>query len=85
MKKLKLSLANTQETEILSREQLKKIMGGDEGSGAGCDTNKVCGYDWDSENKDFTKQVKCASVPSLGTLPGGCFCLATRPKEGVSC
>ena len=33
MKKLKLNLVNLQGAQVLSREQLKKVMGGDDGSG----------------------------------------------------
>lgn len=37
MKKLKLSLQNIEGVEVLSREQLKKVMGGnEEGSAKGC-------------------------------------------------
>lgn len=35
MKKLKLSVANLGSTEILTREELKKVLGGDTGSGSG--------------------------------------------------
>ena len=44
MKKLKLSLVNMQGTEILSREQLKKVIGGSGGSGGGqCAFRMDCG------------------------------------------
>lgn len=43
MKKLKLNLANMPNTKVLTREQLKKIMGGDVGSGG----NKACEKDSD--------------------------------------
>lgn len=35
MKKLKLSLQNIEGAEVLSREQLKKVMGGDDGGSGG--------------------------------------------------
>ena len=51
MKKLKLSLQNIEGAEVLTREQLKKVMGGNEegsgGSGSGswptCHTDMDCG------------------------------------------
>ena len=41
MKKLKLSFQQLDNTEILSREQLKKVLGGVDGSGSMC--NVYCG------------------------------------------
>jgi hypothetical protein len=35
MKKLKLNFSNLKDAEILTREDLKKVMGGDAGSGSG--------------------------------------------------
>lgn len=46
MKKLKLNVANLGATEILTREELKKVLGGaDTGSGSGSETctNNACG------------------------------------------
>jgi hypothetical protein len=37
MKKLKLNLQQFEGAEVLTRSQLKKVMGGDGGSGGGCD------------------------------------------------
>ena len=41
MKKLKLNLQQFEGAEVLTRSQLKQILGGDGGSGAGCD-NVAC-------------------------------------------
>ena len=45
MEKLKLNVANLGATEILTREELKKVLGGTEGSGSGSETctNNACG------------------------------------------
>lgn len=43
MKKLRLDFKNFNETEILSREQLKKIIGGDTSlGGSGCSVGQKC-------------------------------------------
>lgn len=42
MKKLKLSLQNIEGAEVLSREQLKKVVGGDGGSSTPCKSNSDC-------------------------------------------
>jgi hypothetical protein len=87
MKKLKLSLANMQATEVLSREQLKKIIGGEEGSGGAagaCDETILCGHDWDQKTMSFSIPVKCSNLPPVGNLPGSCTCLAGS-KDGTSC
>ena len=45
MKKLKLDLQQLKGAEVLTREQLKKVLGGDSGSGDGsCETTCNTGY-----------------------------------------
>lgn len=66
MKKLKLNLQNIEGAEVLSREQLKKVTGGNlAGSGgtAGCATATSCYYD-----DDITKRGVCV------TLNDHCVC-----------
>lgn len=70
MKKLKLTLSNMEGAEILTREQLKKIVGGD-GSGGGsgglaiCIANCTCppGYrPKDARATGYTITVDCTGV-----------------------
>ena len=42
MKKLKITLQNAEATEVLSRQQLKKIKGGDDGSGGSSGSGSTC-------------------------------------------
>ena len=68
MKKLKLSLQNIEGAEVLSREQLKKVMGGEGGSGDDggwptCHTDMDCG----------TKQARCVESGNIVTSNGRCY------------
>lgn len=65
MKKLKLNLANMPGAEVLSREQLRTIMGGDVGSGAtgsgDCGTGTSCSTDSDCPDREGWSK-KCPAL-----------------------
>lgn len=69
MKKLKLNFSNFETAEVLTRDELKKIVGGDE-SGSGV----VCNREWCVG--DCVKM--CGGEPTMGTCystsSGGCAC-----------
>lgn len=79
MKKLKLHLGNLPGTEILSREQLKKIIGGDTGSTATstCAAECTCPDGWITKeptpNNMYNMTVECK---------GKC---TAEDEVGVSC
>lgn len=62
MKKLKLNLQQFEGAEVLTRSQLKQILGGDDGSGGGCD-QATC------EAKGNGGQIQCTCV-TAGQLKG---------------
>ena len=64
MKKLKLSLQNIEGVEVLTRAQLKMVMGGDGGSGAGeCTNDRDCG----------TQTKTCPDTGITQTSEGRCY------------
>ena len=67
MKKLKLSLQNIEGVEVLTRAQLKMVMGGsgDGGSGKECTTDSDCG-------KKTITSPPCASVEYPIEVDGHC-------------
>lgn len=77
MKKLKLNLSNLKGAEVLSREQLKKVIGGDYEYGGGCSTH--C-YAWNSKTVQMD-YLTCTYIPGNATLPGSCVC----PRGTGSC
>lgn len=69
MKKLKLS--NLPAHELLSRDQLRNILGGDGSSGGGCENSAGCSDPGDKCGVDKLStctQVKCISDPSISFL-----------------
>ena len=80
MKKLKLNLQQMKDVEMLSREQLKRILGGDNfgsGSGGSGSTNcshKQCGGNWEGGASGHWVFGSCEYQSGIGNLPGGCFC-----------
>jgi natural product precursor len=67
MKKLKLNLQQFEGAEVLTRSQLKKILGGDTGSGDGCST-EACGTSLPNDCGD----VGCQCINGdLGLGDGG--------------
>ena len=85
MKKLKLSLQNIEGVEVLTREQLKMVMGGDGGSGA---TGGMCWIRPKDQNGNpkgeayaiFTSEG-CPDASSVGNQE--CVNLITTPNNGV--
>ena len=75
MKKLKLNLEHLQNAEVLTRSQLKQILGGDGGSGGiGCQT-KCSGYEWNPKTLRYDYGTStCSYTPPIGGLPGSCDC-----------
>jgi hypothetical protein len=70
MKKLKLNLQQFEGVEVLTRSQLKKVLGGDSGSGAeGCSGS--CDYQWtDAKGNTHTTTGTCMTAQ-----PGNlCYC-----------
>mgnify|MGYP007126786772 FL=1 len=69
MKKLKLRLQNIEGAEVLSREQLKKVMGGDFGGSGGPNCTSSCTSDSDCSGGDNSCK-KCIAltidVPGVG-------------------
>ncbi|HEX7755448.1 MAG TPA: hypothetical protein VF421_08900 [Niabella sp.] len=65
MKKLKLNLFNLKDAEVLTREQLKNVIGGDDG---GSDEWPTCLSDWDCG----TRQVRCPNG-DIQTSNGKCY------------
>jgi len=74
MKKLKLNLQQLDGAEVLTRSQLKQILGGDGGSGIGC-TTQCYGDKWNPTTLryDYGKST-CTYTPPIGGLPGSCDC-----------
>ncbi|SDE20256.1 hypothetical protein SAMN04487894_12617 [Niabella drilacis] len=73
MKKLKLNLVNLEGTQVLTRDQLKRIMGG-QGSGEGSGTIdhcggaanvSICGTCWTTDNKCLCDYC-CKNGPDAG-------------------
>lgn len=62
MKKITLNLSNTKGTEILSREQLKKILGGDPGSG-----NTWCTYHYSGSGYSVSGPMADTLVPGFSS------------------
>lgn len=82
MKKLRLGALNYGNTEVLSREQLRKIMGGD-GSGVSagccCEHHVANGFDW--YNCGLSKaQAQAAALQS-----GGQWCCDSCPSSMGPC
>ena len=70
MKKLKLNLQQFEGAELLTRSQLKKVLGGDDGGGS--DTcSGFCNYEWtDSKGATHTTTGTC-----MTSQPGNlCYC-----------
>lgn len=67
MKKLKLNLSQFEGAEVLSREQLKKVIGGDDGSDAGNDCNVYCG---DGAGHTCNSKGKCPDCSDAGNGKG---------------
>jgi len=69
MKKLNLNVANLGATEILSREELKKVLGGATGSGNETCTNNACG----------ALNLPCCSSSDYCSAPNKSGVCVTRP------
>lgn len=75
MKKLKLDIQQFEGAELLTRSQLKKVIGGDGGSGLGCSAKKCSGGNWDPVNMKYNYgTTDCGYLPPVGGLPGSCIC-----------
>lgn len=78
MKKLKLSELNLSNTEVLTREQLKKILGGVSASGGSGD---YCGISTSCSlyitQLGITVTGNCAWSMGIGGGDSQCYCLAT--------
>ena len=79
MKKLKLSELNLGDAEVLSREELKKVLGGLGSSGGSgdadcyiCDDDSDPSYGWGT----------CAANGSSCEVPGGCRDYKCEPSWG---
>ena len=80
MKKLKLSLSNLDSTEVLSREQLKRVVGGQSGSGGCPEYRCVCGND--SWVQTFSSSTEMEKVMDGCDAPGdGCNETGTTMPE----
>lgn len=74
MKKLKLDLSSFSNIEVVSREQLKKIMGGDGSGGSGGPGNSCF--------------VSCGTYPNMGASCIGYACSTTSSGGqtiGINC
>lgn len=83
MKKLRLRFQDFGDTEVLTREQLKKIMGG-EGSGGGgngccCEHHVDNGFDW------YTCGMTKAEAISAAAASGGKWCCDSCPSSMDPC
>lgn len=87
MKKLKLNLQNMEGAEVLTREQLKMVMGGDVGSGGngtGANCTSECYGAWDPETN--TKPILgFVDIPECNDTYRGA-CRSSYPDaHGASC
>jgi hypothetical protein len=80
MKKLKLNLSNMEGVEVLSREQLKKVMGGDSGGSGNvcCDWTWAEGVEGDATSQ-WTGTVECCQETA------DAFCYAHDECSNVGC
>lgn len=78
MKKLKLNLANMPGVQVLSREQLKTIMGGDVGSGNTGSGGTCCWHSesWDASGCGISKDraIEIATQYAIETGNRGMWC-----------
>lgn len=76
MKKLKLKLQDIEGAEILSRDQLKTVMGGsDEGGAVKCSTGPCTLTIQGSDGSYVTRNGTCQGDTALGgTYYARCFC-----------
>ena len=80
MKKLKLKKSSFADAEVLSRAQLRKVMGGD-----AVDVYECSGDKWNGTTFRFEKETKnCAYAPPIGTLPGAYICPLTTGYYNVT-
>ena len=80
MKKLKLKALELGAKEVLTRDQLRKVLGGADGSGSGSGSGNnlcsgaQCGGHWVGGATGHWEYGSCAYTPPIAGLPGGCFC-----------
>jgi len=86
MKKLKLTSLSLSNSEILSREQLKNVLGGDGSGGGGtCDGKASTIYCRDS-NRNILKEVSVTGCPSSGSgIDQACSGLSGYTRATSSC
>ena len=91
MKRLKLKLSELQGAEILSREQLKNILGGDgSGSSSGCTGDSQCGPGQKCcTATDGSGRMVCAGISPSGGCPtsgvSGCSTKCTYMGAQIGC
>ena len=73
MKKLRLNLQQLEGTEVLTRSQLKKVLGGDGGSDILFCKTKCTGDTWNPVTARYDHgTTDCLYTPPIGELPGSC-------------
>ncbi len=75
MKKLKLSELNLSDAEVLTREELKKVLGGNGSGGAYCSISSSCSLYITSLG--ITADGNCTWNMGFGGGNSQCYCLAT--------
>jgi len=87
MKKLKLDKKEIETDEILTREQLKKILGGTSGSGIGCSTQNCTLTAQDNHGAWVSFDGSCSTHVIWQNMAGGiydCFCKTSVSSSPVS-
>ena len=82
MKKLKLNLLNLEGAAVLTRQQLKMVMGGSGEGGGGSDSDGLtcstswCGKKFEGSLTGSGKWVDyyCTTLPRIGNMPPSCGC-----------
>ena len=75
MRSLNFQKLNLRKEDILSKTQMKNILGGHNGGGdIRCQT-RCSGYRWNSTKMGYDYgQADCEYLPPVGGVPGSCHC-----------